>query len=112
MRLKEVRKQKHMTLKELSSLTGISISYLCDIDKGRGNPCLDNLLALSKTLQVSIDYLVENEWMPTFRSQQMLSTSGKHLVHPCCRCGETAFSMWATMNDEFYCDNCKDAICK
>jgi XRE family transcriptional regulator, regulator of sulfur utilization len=57
-RLKELRRARDWTLRELAEQTGLSVSYLSDIERGRTNPSISTLEALTGALQVTvIDFL-------------------------------------------------------
>jgi transcriptional regulator with XRE-family HTH domain len=48
------------TLKELSALTGLSVAYLSDLERGRSEPSLKTLCAIAKAYGVGAgDLLVE-----------------------------------------------------
>jgi transcriptional regulator with XRE-family HTH domain len=53
-RIKEVRTQFDLTLKDLADRTGLSVSYLSDIERGRTNPSLGTLEALAMALDMSV----------------------------------------------------------
>lgn len=49
--LREIRKNKNMTIKELSEISGVSMGYICHLEKGtRRNPSRDVMEKISKTL--------------------------------------------------------------
>lgn len=53
--IKKIRNVKKMTLKELSVNTGISIGYLCHLEKGsRNNPSLRTIERIANGLKVNI----------------------------------------------------------
>jgi len=57
-RLKEVRMSHDLTLKALAERTGLSVSYLSDIERGRTTPSLSTLEALATSLEMTvIDFL-------------------------------------------------------
>lgn len=57
-RIKEVRKERKITLKELSDKIGYSSAYISQIENGkRGKPSHDFLQKVSNSLDVSIMYL-------------------------------------------------------
>lgn len=60
-RIKKLRKQQNLTLKELSEKVGISISFLSDIENGRSNPSLERLKQLAKALNTTIGYIIGEE---------------------------------------------------
>lgn len=57
-RLKELRSDRQLTLKELAERSGLSVSYLSDIERGRTVPTLATLEAISNALTVTVvDFL-------------------------------------------------------
>jgi len=58
MGLKEIRKAKNISLLRLSELTGISISSLSNYENGKVIPRSENLIKLTKTLNVSQDEIL------------------------------------------------------
>lgn len=58
MKLRQLRDEKGMSLAELAQATGISISYLNEIEKGKKLPKPDKISVLANTLEVSYDWLV------------------------------------------------------
>ena len=59
-RLKELRKQAHLTQVELASKLGIVQSSYADWERGKKKPTQDNLVKSAQILNVSVDYLVGN----------------------------------------------------
>src|SRR5689334_23781379 len=57
-RLRSVRKQRGVTLVELSERTGISKSTLSRLENGQRRPTLELLLLLAQTYRVPLDDLV------------------------------------------------------
>ncbi|WP_049474696.1 helix-turn-helix domain-containing protein [Streptococcus parasanguinis] len=57
-RLKELRKQAHLTQVELAKRLGIGQSSYADWERGKKNPTQENLVKLAQILNVSVDYLV------------------------------------------------------
>lgn len=60
-RIKALRKQQNMTLRELSQKVGISISFLSDIENGRSNPSLERLKEIAEALDTTVSYLLGEE---------------------------------------------------
>lgn len=53
--IKKIREEKGLTLVKLSDLSGISVGYLCHLEKGsRNNPSIDVMEKISKALSKSI----------------------------------------------------------
>ena len=57
-RLRSLRQQRQLSLAQLSSTTGISLSTLSRLESGGRKPTLELLLALSRAYQVPLDDLV------------------------------------------------------
>src|SRR5665254_21456 len=57
-KLKFLRNEKDYTLKQLAQITGISISFISDIENGRRKPGLGNLEKLAVGLSVSASELI------------------------------------------------------
>lgn len=53
-RLKELRMDRDLTLKGVAEITGLSVSYLSDIERGRTTPTLNTLESIAQALDVSI----------------------------------------------------------
>lgn len=60
-KLRSLRKQNKLTLKELSEKTNLSISFISDIENKRRNPSIDNLKILANALNVSISELLDEK---------------------------------------------------
>ncbi len=53
--LKQIREKRGMTLVKLSELSGVSVGYLCHLEKGsRKNPSIQIMEKISKALNKSI----------------------------------------------------------
>ena len=59
-RLKELRKQAHLTQVELAKRLGIGQSSYADWERGKKKPTQENLVKIAQILNVTIDYLVGN----------------------------------------------------
>lgn len=55
-KLKQIRTDKHMTLKELSELTGLSIGFLSQIENGKASVAIDTLSKIAEFLEVTLPY--------------------------------------------------------
>jgi transcriptional regulator with XRE-family HTH domain len=53
-RLKEMRRARDFTLKELAARTGLSVSYLSDLERGRTMPPLPTLERLAMALEITV----------------------------------------------------------
>ena len=58
LKLKQLRLDKSLSLSDLSQMTGLSISYINEIEKGKKYPKTDKIVALAKALEVEYDSLV------------------------------------------------------
>ncbi|MEM6687469.1 MAG: helix-turn-helix transcriptional regulator, partial [Bacteroidota bacterium] len=58
LKLKQIRTEKSLSLFGLSKLTGLSKSYLNEIEKGKKFPKTDKIVVLSEKLEVPYDQLV------------------------------------------------------
>lgn len=56
--LRKLRKQKGYTLVEVGQKTGISVSFLSDMERDRTKPSLDTLGKLAECYQVSLNDLI------------------------------------------------------
>lgn len=62
-KLKETRTEKGYTQKDISKTVNKTITAICDWERGRTQPSIEDLIKISQLLECSIDYLVgiENE---------------------------------------------------
>ncbi len=58
LKIRQTRLEKKISLKELSEATGISISYLNEIEKGKKNPKPLKIAGIAERLDISYDWLV------------------------------------------------------
>lgn len=59
--LKFIRKERHISQEELAEIMGVSRQAVSKWEQGSGYPEMEKLLALSKELNVSLDYLMLGE---------------------------------------------------
>lgn len=59
-RLKELRTEKGFTQRELAKIIGLSPNSICEWEKGRCEPSIESLKALSLLFECSIDHLTGN----------------------------------------------------
>lgn len=53
--VKKIRKEKGITLVKLSEISGVSVGYLCHLEKGsRKNPSIETMEKISRALNKSI----------------------------------------------------------
>ncbi|ENJ9655871.1 helix-turn-helix transcriptional regulator [Clostridium botulinum] len=54
-KLRNLRNENNLTLKELSAKSGISVSFISDIENRRRNPSIETLKTLADALGVSVN---------------------------------------------------------
>ena len=57
-RLKELRAEKGLSLKEVEKLTGISDTSISRWEMGKSEPGCEQLIILAKFFHISVDYLL------------------------------------------------------
>lgn len=60
-RVQALRKNKKITLRELSKNVNISISFLSDIENNRSNPSVEKLKSIATGLDTTVSYLLGEE---------------------------------------------------
>ncbi len=60
MRIREARKNKKMTQKQLAQAIGVSYTVISKYEKGVITPPVNRLESIAKTLSVSVDYLLSD----------------------------------------------------
>lgn len=60
MELRSIRKSQRLTLSEVSHETGLSVSFLSDLERGRTRPSLDTLEKLAAFYQVPLNSILAN----------------------------------------------------
>ena len=63
-RLRARRRSLGLTLAEVAEAAGLSMTYLSNIERGRGNPTLDVLTRIAATLEVDVGALL-GDWVPS-----------------------------------------------
>ena len=58
LKIRQLRDKRDLSLKELSEVSGLSISYLNEIEKGKKYPTIEKLAALAQGLQIDLGELV------------------------------------------------------
>lgn len=54
-RLEKIRKEKGMTMQKLADLSGLSLGYICHLEKGsRNNPSIETMEKIAKALNKSV----------------------------------------------------------
>lgn len=74
-RIKDARIEKKLTLEKLSEQIGISRNFLWEIEAGRKAPAIQTLYSISKTLNLSVDYIFgtvnDNKWIYSSQEQSI-----------------------------------------
>jgi transcriptional regulator with XRE-family HTH domain len=65
--LKKLRKERGYSLRQLAAATGLSHSFLCDVERGRCKPSLDTLQVLAGALQVAPEIFLSRVVVDTDR---------------------------------------------
>lgn len=60
-RVKKVRNQKNISLRNLAKQTGLSHSFICDIEHDRCNPSIEKLKVLAKSLGVEAEFFLRDK---------------------------------------------------
>lgn len=58
LRIKTIRKEKHITAEKLAELVGVSVQTISNIENGRKGVSLQVFLKICKALEISSDYLL------------------------------------------------------
>jgi XRE family transcriptional regulator, regulator of sulfur utilization len=80
-KLKAIRKNlRVLTLSQVSEGTGLSVSFLSDVERGRTKPSLDTLETLAKFYQVNLsEFIVENE-QPSLIDVDLMPSGLRELI--------------------------------
>ncbi|MEW5952136.1 MAG: helix-turn-helix transcriptional regulator [Bacillota bacterium] len=60
-KIRKLRQEQDLTLKELAARVGISLSYLSDIERNRSNPSVDTLQSIASALGKPSGYFLDDE---------------------------------------------------
>ena len=60
--IREFRKKRNMSLKELAEKANLSVSYLCEIERGKKQPSLEVIEKLASALNISKDALFDEHF--------------------------------------------------
>ncbi|MGB4984840.1 MAG: XRE family transcriptional regulator [Erysipelotrichaceae bacterium] len=63
-KIKQIRTKQHLTLKQLSDLTQLSIGFLSQLERGQSNIAIDTLQIIAKSLNVNLSYFIEEYLTP------------------------------------------------
>ena len=74
--LRSFRKSNKLTLKKLSEKTGLSISYLSDMERGRTNPSLESCQKIANAYDIDLAFLLMGVEVETEPSKGELFVKG------------------------------------
>jgi len=60
-RIKKIREEKHLTLKNIEAAASISATHISEIERGKTSPTLGALIRISKALGKDPSYFIEEE---------------------------------------------------
>lgn len=60
--VKDIRKEKNISLKKLSNKSGVSTTHINDIENNNKSPSLYVMIRLAKALEVEITKLYKVKW--------------------------------------------------
>lgn len=74
-RIRELRKNRHLTQEQLAEKVGINPKYVSSIERGKENPTLDIFIKIAEVLEVNIGELFQQLGVedPRKRLQTILS---------------------------------------
>lgn len=81
-KLREIRKNKRLTQRELGAMIGRTGATICDWEKGKASPNLDELVALANIFSVTTDYLLGrlNAYMPMERFMEVWAEKRERIL--------------------------------
>ena len=60
LKIRNYRKERNLTIKELAAMTGMSISYISQVERGELDPSLSSLRKIASVLQLPIYLLLDD----------------------------------------------------
>lgn len=80
--IRRIRKEKKISINNLSKLTGISLGYLSDLENNKAtNPSIDKLNLIASILNVSVDAFFKDDidkWDSTINTNQVKEESAMY----------------------------------
>lgn len=59
MRIRYLRKQRHLSQEDLALRCGVNKNYLCDLENGKRNPTVDILERITLGLNITLEILFQ-----------------------------------------------------
>ncbi|BCV20426.1 helix-turn-helix domain-containing protein [Moorella sp. Hama-1] len=66
----QLRKQQNYSLRALAQATGLSHSFICDVEHGRSNPSIETLQVLAQALGVTPDIFFKDDLLEETQPDQ------------------------------------------
>ncbi len=60
-RIKRVRNEKNLSLRDLAATLELSASFISQIEQGKASPSIENLKKIANALDCKVSYLIEDE---------------------------------------------------
>jgi transcriptional regulator with XRE-family HTH domain len=60
-RIRKLRSERRLTLKQVESASGLSATHLSEIERGRTSPTIGALLRIARALEKDVSYFIEHE---------------------------------------------------
>lgn len=78
-RIRELREEKDMSLRELARKTGVTAPFLSDVELGKRFPGAENLALIAKALDVTVEYLEQYDSRPPIEEMKKLAAQNPAL---------------------------------
>jgi transcriptional regulator with XRE-family HTH domain len=63
-RIRRLRSERRMTLKQVESASGLSATHLSEIERGRTSPTIGALVRIARALEKDVAYFIEHDERP------------------------------------------------
>ncbi|GAA2514347.1 cupin domain-containing protein [Winogradskya consettensis] len=77
--IRELRLERKVSLRSLAAESGVSVSFLSQVERGEASPSIATLMKIAKALGQTISSMFES---PAANSRLVRSGQGPRLVHP------------------------------
>lgn len=64
-KIRTIRRNKHLKIRELADLAGLSEDYMGKIERGDGKSSLETIVTIANALEVGVDILIANDLVIT-----------------------------------------------